>query len=72
MLALHILPLAFALTIVEPAQQAVSFAADDGGQVCADLYGQGSNAVVLAHGGRFKKESCTTRRYRSLRRDFEY
>lgn len=40
-----------------PAQQTVSFAADDGGQVCADLYGQGSRAVVLAHGGQFKKES---------------
>ncbi len=57
MLALRILPFALALTIVAPAQQAVSFAADDGGQVCADLYGQGSNAVVLAHGGRFNKES---------------
>ncbi|MGA2538008.1 MAG: alpha/beta fold hydrolase, partial [Terracidiphilus sp.] len=57
MLALRILPFALALTIVAPAQQAVSFATDDGGQVCADLYGQGSNAVVLAHGGRFNKES---------------
>jgi alpha/beta superfamily hydrolase len=57
MLALRILPLAWALTVVAPAQQAVSFATDDGGQVCADLYGQGSSAVVLAHGGRFKKES---------------
>ncbi len=57
MLALRILPFALALTIVAPAQQTVSFATDDGGQVCADLYGQGSNAVVLAHGGRFNKES---------------
>jgi pimeloyl-ACP methyl ester carboxylesterase len=57
MLAFRILPLALALTIVAPAQQAVSFATDDGGQICADLYGQGSNAVVLAHGGQFKKES---------------
>jgi len=57
MLALRILPVALALTIVAPVQQTVSFATDDGGQVCADLYGQGSNAVVLAHGGRFNKES---------------
>jgi pimeloyl-ACP methyl ester carboxylesterase len=53
----RILPIALALTVVAPAQQIVSFATDDGGQVCADLFGQGSNAVVLAHGGRFNKES---------------
>lgn len=29
----------------------------DGGRICADLYGQGPRAVVLAHGGRFNKES---------------
>ena len=46
-----------ALCTVAPAQQAVSFATDDGGGVCADLYGRGSRAVVLAHGGRFNKES---------------
>jgi pimeloyl-ACP methyl ester carboxylesterase len=57
MSALHILPLALALSVVAPAQQVVSFATDDGGQICADLYGEGSNAVVLAHGGRFNKES---------------
>jgi pimeloyl-ACP methyl ester carboxylesterase len=57
MLALRILSLAVALTIVAPAQQTVSLATDDGGQVCADLYSQSSNAVVLAHGGRFDKES---------------
>jgi pimeloyl-ACP methyl ester carboxylesterase len=57
MLALRILPLALALTILPPAQQTVSFATDDGGQVCADIYGHGRKAVVLAHGGRFNKES---------------
>lgn len=55
--ALRILSLALALVIVAPAQQTVTFATDDGGQICADLYGQGSNAVVLAHGGQFNKES---------------
>jgi pimeloyl-ACP methyl ester carboxylesterase len=57
MSALHFLPLALALTIAASAQQAVSFATDDGGKICADLYGQGTRAVVLAHGGRFNKES---------------
>jgi len=57
MLVARILLFALALTFVARAQQPVFFTADDGGQVCADLYGQGSNAVVLAHGGRFNKES---------------
>ena len=57
MFAVRILPIAFALTMVAPAQQTVSFATDDGGQICADLYGQARNAVVLAHGGQFNKES---------------
>jgi pimeloyl-ACP methyl ester carboxylesterase len=57
MQALRILPLVFAMTLTAPAQTLLSIATDDGGQLCADLYGQGSNAVVLAHGGRFNKES---------------
>ncbi len=55
--ALRMLPLALALAVAAPAQQTVSFATDDGGRICADLYGGGSKAVVLAHGGRFNKES---------------
>lgn len=35
----------------------MTFAAEDGGRVCADLYGKGRRAVVLAHGGRFPKGS---------------
>lgn len=57
MWAIRVLPFALALAMAAPAQQGVSFATDDGGQICADLYGQGSRAVVLAHGGQFKKES---------------
>lgn len=57
MSALRFLPLAFVLTVLAPAQQNVSFATDDGGRICADLYGHGSKGVVLAHGGRFNKES---------------
>lgn len=39
------------------AQKTVSFPTEDGGLVYANLYGEGDKAVVLAHGGRFNKES---------------
>jgi pimeloyl-ACP methyl ester carboxylesterase len=39
------------------AQQQVSFSTQDGGVVYADMYGKGERGVVLAHGGRFNKES---------------
>lgn len=39
------------------AQQQVSFPTQDGGIVYADMYGKGERGVVLAHGGRFNKES---------------
>jgi pimeloyl-ACP methyl ester carboxylesterase len=35
----------------------ISFPTQDGGIVHADLYGKGARGVVLAHGGRFTKES---------------
>ena len=35
----------------------VSFPTEDGGVVCADVYGEGDRVVILAHGGRFTKES---------------
>lgn len=35
----------------------VSFPTEDGGLVCADVYGKGERGVVLAHGARFNKES---------------
>jgi pimeloyl-ACP methyl ester carboxylesterase len=56
MLDLCVLPLALALAS-STAVQTISFPTADGGRVCADLYGQGPRAVVLAHGGRFNKES---------------
>jgi dienelactone hydrolase len=40
-----------------PAQEAVTYAAPDGYRLHADLYGKGDRGVVLAHGGRFTKES---------------
>ena len=39
------------------AQEAVSFSTEDGGKICADMYGHGARAVVFAHGGQFHKES---------------
>ncbi len=39
------------------AQNAVSFPTEDGGLVYADIYGEGDRGIVLAHGGRFNKES---------------
>lgn len=39
------------------AQEHISFPTPDGGIVQADVYGAGDRGVVLAHGGRFKKES---------------
>jgi pimeloyl-ACP methyl ester carboxylesterase len=50
-------PFALVLTTLGAAQQTITFPTEDGGRVCADLYGQGPRAVVLAHGGRFTKES---------------
>jgi pimeloyl-ACP methyl ester carboxylesterase len=38
-------------------QRHVSFSTQDGGLIYADLYGSGSRGIVLAHGGRFNKES---------------
>jgi pimeloyl-ACP methyl ester carboxylesterase len=38
----------------------VSFPTQDGGVIYADVYGGSDRAVVLAHGGRFTKESWAT------------
>lgn len=54
---LRALSLAIALTKLVAAQQAISFPTQDGGRICADLYGKADRGVVLAHGGRFNKES---------------
>src|SRR5271165_5271375 len=48
---------ALAMVGLASAQELVSFATDDGGLVYADLYGKSARGVVLAHGGRFNKES---------------
>jgi pimeloyl-ACP methyl ester carboxylesterase len=48
---------ALLLASVAAAQKTVSFPTEDGGVVYGDVYGEGDRAVVLAHGGRFNKES---------------
>ena len=53
---------AFVLAGIAAAQErvslsTVSFPTEDGGLVYADVYGKGERGVVLAHGGRFNKES---------------
>src|SRR5258708_11133147 len=45
------------LTRLAVAQEHVSFPTADGGVAYADIYGKGERGVVLAHGGRFNKES---------------
>jgi pimeloyl-ACP methyl ester carboxylesterase len=75
--ALRTLPLAIVLVNLGAAQQTISFPSQDGGRICADLYGTGDHAVVLAHGGRFNKESwrdqartIVSARFRVLAIDF--
>jgi dienelactone hydrolase len=55
--ALFVLLLITQCVVLAPAQEAVTFPAPDGYRLHADLYGKGDRAVVLAHGGRFTKES---------------
>lgn len=45
------------LSMAAAAQKTVSFPTEDGGEVYADVYGGGDRGIVLAHGGRFNKES---------------
>jgi hypothetical protein len=56
-----VLALPGANTLAHPtglwAQERISFPTEDGGLIYADLYGEGPRGVVLAHGGRFNKES---------------
>lgn len=51
------LGLALLFCVAAAAQEHVTLTADDGAQIAADLYGSGARGVVLAHGGRFTRES---------------
>ena len=55
MIELIVLGLALLAPPSDP--ERVSFSTADGGVVHADIYGRGDRGVVLAHGGRFTKES---------------
>lgn len=57
LLALAILVVGTTLTSPSEAQTPVSFPTTDSGLIYADLYGKGEHGIVLAHGGRFNKES---------------
>jgi len=62
---------ALALSHVANAQKTISFPTEDGGVVFADLYGKGEKGVVLAHGGRFNKESWAKQAERLAASGFE-
>ena len=57
MLILRVLLAILVLPGFAVAQEHVSFPTEDGGIVFADMYGTGERGVLLAHGGRFNKES---------------
>jgi pimeloyl-ACP methyl ester carboxylesterase len=57
MAAFRVVMFALALAALAAAQEHVSFPTQDGGLIYADVYGKGDRGVVLAHGGRFNKES---------------
>jgi alpha/beta superfamily hydrolase len=57
MLPFRVIAVTLLLTGLTAAQEQVSFPTQDGGLVHGDLYGKGDRGVVLAHGGRFNKES---------------
>src|SRR5882724_3978628 len=59
MYILRLLLAALLLPGLAIAQQHVSFSTQDGGVVHAGVYGSGDRGLVLAHGGRFAKDSWT-------------
>lgn len=52
------------------AQEHVALTTDDGAQIAADIYGSGTRGVVLAHGGRFTKESWKDQAQQLVRAGF--
>jgi pimeloyl-ACP methyl ester carboxylesterase len=71
MRALIALLAALLIANVASAQKTVSFPTEDGGVVFADMYGSGDKAVVLAHGGRFNKESWAPQAHQLVAAGFE-
>ncbi len=60
MLRIFGLAIAAAVLLGCASPEHVSFPTQDGGVVHADIYGAGDRGVVLAHGGRFTKETWAT------------
>jgi pimeloyl-ACP methyl ester carboxylesterase len=54
-----LVPMVAVITFPVFSQDRVFFPTEDGGRIEADLYGKGDNGLILAHGGRFRKESWT-------------
>jgi pimeloyl-ACP methyl ester carboxylesterase len=54
-----LVPFALMLTLSVFSKDQVFFPTDDGGRIQADIYGKGQNGIILAHGGRFNKDSWT-------------
>ncbi len=65
-----VLTLLLVLPLVALAQEHVTLSTDDGAQIAADLYGSGARGVVLAHGGRFTKESWKEQAQQLVRAGF--
>jgi pimeloyl-ACP methyl ester carboxylesterase len=57
MFIIRVLLVTLLLTTLVDAQEHVSFPTEDGGVIYGDIYGKGDRGLVLAHGGRFNKES---------------
>ena len=57
--ALGAIALILGISLRAMGQEHLSIPTSDGGVIFADLYGRGDHGVVLAHGGRFNKESWT-------------
>ena len=77
LLIVRTLLIALFLTVAAEAQEPVTMTASDGATICGEIYGKGNLGVVLAHGGRFNKESwrpqakeLAAKRFRVLAIDF--
>jgi pimeloyl-ACP methyl ester carboxylesterase len=67
---LRIVSAGLVLAGLAAAQEHVSFSTPDRGTVYADVYGSGARGVVLAHGGRFNKESWAPQARRLVQSGF--
>ena len=71
---MRLLSLCFSIALIfgaaAAAQEHVTLSTDDGAQIAADVYGSGVRGVVLAHGGRFTKESWKEQAQRLTRAGF--